>query len=92
VTKTVEGVPFILKDAHHGGVKRRGIAGTKGHDAEGILFMVRAKEGQLFLIAGTDKNLVIASFVIETDEEKAAGGIAKIVNCIVAARDRVFEW
>jgi hypothetical protein len=91
VAETVEGIPFNLKDAHHGGVKCRGIARTKGHDAEGVFFMVGAEEGQLFLIAVMGKNLVIACLVIETDEEKASGGIAKIVNGIIEAGNGVFE-
>jgi hypothetical protein len=43
------------------------------------------------LIGGTDKELVITGFVVQTDEKDAAGGISKTVNGMVTWRDGVFE-
>jgi hypothetical protein len=73
VTKTKAGIPFVLKDAHHCGIKCMGVVGSEWHDDEGIFFMIRSKEGKLGLITGTDKNLVIAGLVIKADKIEAAG-------------------
>jgi hypothetical protein len=44
------------------------------------------------LIGGAEVDLVIASFVVETDKEEAAGGVAEVVNGVIAVRNRVFKF
>jgi hypothetical protein len=45
VAKAEEGIPFVLKDAHYGGIESSGIARPKRHDSdEGILFVIGPKK------------------------------------------------
>jgi hypothetical protein len=91
VTKVKEGVPFVLKDAHHGGIESGGIARAKWHDSERILFMMGAKERKFRLVLGTDGNLMVTGFVIKADKVETACRVAEVIDGVVAAGDRVFE-
>lgn len=91
VTLTVQGIPFVLKDAHHGGVEGWSVAWSEGHDTEGVLFVVGAEERKFLLVAFADENLVVAGFIIQADKEKAAGGITEVIDGIITSRNGVFE-
>jgi hypothetical protein len=91
MAKAEEGIPFVLEYTHHGSVKRRSIAGTEGHDSESILLVVRAKEGEFGLVRRPDDDLVVAGFVVKTDEEESAGRVSKVVNGIIASGNGVFK-
>ena len=86
-----QSVPFILKDTHHTSIKSGGIAGTKRHDNEGILFVVRCEKSQFFLVDESDTDLVVAGFVIQTDEIEFSSRVAKVVDSIVAVWDWIFK-
>jgi hypothetical protein len=92
VPKVKEGVPFVLENTHHRGVESRGVAGSKRHDGESILFVVGSEESELGLILGANGNLMIAGLVVETDKIEPTGRVAEIINSVVASGNRVFEW
>ena len=85
------GVPFVLKNSHHACVKSGGIAGSERHYAKTVFLVVGGKECQFLLVASADTDLVVAGFIVQTDKVKVTGGVAKIVNGIVATRDGVFK-
>ena len=85
-------MPFVLKDAHHCGIKSRGIARPERHNGEGILFVIRTKESKFRLVSRANGDLVITSFVIKTDKEQAASGVAKVVDGVVASGNRILKW
>jgi len=86
-----QGIPFVLKHTHHRSVKGRAISRPERHDSEGIRFVVRTKERQFWLVFGLDKNLVIPCFVVQTDKIERAGRVAKVIDCIITSRNRVFK-
>ncbi len=43
------------------------------------------------MIAGADSDLVVASLVVKGDEEQRPSRIAKVIDSVVAARNRVLE-
>ena len=91
VAGAVQGLPFALENAHHTCIESRGVARSKRHDTETILRIIGGEEGKFFLILESDCDLVVSSLVIQGDEIEATGGVAEVVNSVVATRDRVFE-
>jgi hypothetical protein len=53
--------------------------------------IIGREEGELLLVTGVDTDLMVACLLIEGDEEERLSGVAKIIDCIVAARDRVLK-
>ena len=86
-----EGCPFILEDAHHGGVEGWSIAWPKRHDNKSVFLVVGSKKCELFLGAETDGDLVISPFIVETDEKEPSSQITKIINSVIAAGNRILE-
>jgi hypothetical protein len=91
VARAAQSLPFITKDLHHASVKRRGIARAKRHHRPAPFRIIGREEGELLLVTGADTDLMVACLVIEGDEEERASGVAKIIDCVVAARDRVLK-
>jgi len=91
VARSVQGFPFAFKNAHHTCVESRGVAWAKRHDAKTVFRVVRCKESKLLLVLETNRNLMVAGFVIQSDEIQSAGGVAKVVDSVVAPGDGVFE-
>lgn len=91
MAKTEKSIPFVLEDTHHRGVEGRSIARAEGHNGEGILFVIGPEEGEFWLVLEADEDLMVAGFVVQADEIKAPSGVAKIINGIITARNRVFE-
>jgi hypothetical protein len=91
ITRFVESLPFAFEDSHHASVERRSIARAERHDAKTILFVVGGEEGELFLIAFSNLDLVITGLVVEGNKIETAGRVAEVVNSIVATRDRILE-
>ena len=91
VTRFVQRLPFTFEDAHHAGVESRSVARAERHDTETIFFIVGCKESKLLLVAASDHNLVVPGLVVKGDKEQTAGGVAEIVDSVVATRDRIFE-
>jgi len=91
VAGLVKSSPFSFEDPHHTSVEGRGVTRSEGHDTETVLVVVGGKESELLLIAFADSNLMITGFVIEGNKEETAGGVAEVVDGIVAARNRIFE-
>jgi hypothetical protein len=81
-----------MEDAHHSSVESGSIAWPKWHDLECVLLVIGAKESELFLVRGPDADLVVACFVIKTDEREVTGRVTKVVNGIVTAGNWVFKW
>jgi hypothetical protein len=59
---------FTSKDKHHTSVKSRSVARPEWHHTESILFLVRPEESQFALISIADADLMVASFVVQTDK------------------------
>jgi hypothetical protein len=91
VKRVKEGIPLVLHDAHHSGVASRCVLRPEWHHLKGVLLAVRAEKGELVTVDKTDSNLVVALASIKTDESKTAEPITKIVDGIIAARNRIFE-
>ncbi len=82
-----EGCSFVLEDAHHGGIKGWSIAWPERHDNESVLLVDGSKKCELFLVAETDRDLVISHFIVQTDEKKPFSRVAEIIDGVVAAGD-----
>jgi hypothetical protein len=86
IARLVTGVPFTLEDAHHTGVKSRGIARPKRHHGPTIFVVVRGKESKLLLVLTADANLVIASFIVKGDKKQMARRVAEVIDGVVTTR------
>jgi hypothetical protein len=80
-----EGCPFVLEDAQHGGIKGWSIAWPERHDNESVLLVDGSKKCELFLVAETDRDLVISRFIVQTDEKEPSSRVAEIINGVVSA-------
>jgi hypothetical protein len=76
---------------HHASIKRRGIARAKRHHRPTPFLIIGREEGELLLVAGADTDLMLACLVIEGNEEERPSRDAEIIDCVVAARDRVLK-
>lgn len=89
--RTKKSAPFAFEDSHHACVKSWCIAGSKRHDAEAPFVAVGCEESKLFLIFGTNHDLMVSSLIVESDEKETASGVSEIVDSVVATRNRILE-
>ena len=61
-------VILTAKDEHHASVKSRSVAKPERHHNESILFSIGSEESQFALISIADADLMVASFVVQTDK------------------------
>ena len=69
VPRAIKDLPFGLEDTYHIGIKGWSVARPKRHHTEAPLLIVGRKEGEFLLIAVAECYLMVASFVVEGDEE-----------------------
>jgi hypothetical protein len=84
-----EHIPLGGESVHHTGVYAMCVARSERHDAEGIFLAVEREGGKLVLVASADGPLMVATAGVQTNKKDFAGGITKIVDSVLAARDRV---
>jgi hypothetical protein len=91
ITRAVKGLPFAFENPHHTCVKSRSITRAKRHHRPTIFVIIGRKESKFLLILESDTNLVVASLIVESDEEQAASRIAEVINSVIATRNGVLE-
>jgi hypothetical protein len=69
VAGAIQSLPFTFENPHHACVKGGSIARPKRHNTEAPFGIVGRKESELLLIAIADADLMIASFIVQRDEE-----------------------
>ena len=91
VQRIEEGIPLLLHDLHHSGVRGGGVLRSERHHFEGVLLAIRAEKGELVTVHQAYTDLMVALAGIKTDEPKMAKPVTKVVDSVVAARDRILE-
>ena len=69
VARAVKSDPFAFEDSHHTGVEGGCIPRSERHDGPAPLGIIGSKEREFFLVQESNSNLMVASFVIQRDEE-----------------------
>jgi hypothetical protein len=66
----VQGIPFVLEDAHHGGVESWRVTRAERHDTERIFLVIGTEKNKLFLVGRANANLMVSCFLLRLRKER----------------------